>query len=1647
MLEPDELRPSSAAAETADVTDSEAAGPSLSTATTAARKPRARQGSPAAEPGDETQQQQQSAAPAQPQRQQPQRQQPQRQQPQRQQPQRQQPQRQQPQRQQPHRTARAQHQDSDGHNSGSGGDDGTQSSEQQEVTPRALLFAAFPQPHVPPLGPLPALRPGCTPAVTQAAPYGPHHAVAPPMICPALPTARRLDFPPAAYAPPPQLGACAVVRVPLGARVLEAEERRAAADAAAALLAQQRLRRPAARELMRLADSSGLVALSEPRVPAAPAGRRPPAGVSQPPAPKLLGARAAATPSPSASSLPPMPPPASRKRSAAGESSRARAAAASSPASSGGTATQEQRWQQQGGGSAGGARKRRQEEAVVSSAPLKKPRSQQQGARKQPAQPKEQQRRQQLPAGRINPAAAEALLAAAAAMEERSSSDTSSAPQRPPQPGKQQRAASKRPSTAAPTAPALPGASGKAPRAPPRKKATGTRPAAADATRQPAAAAAAAVAMAAAAASAPGGLIGPGAFSGRAPAFDEPLGGGRGAGPRPAAEPQGGRGPSHAGRTARTRHPSASAKPPAGPQRGVTPPTPAGAAPAPRRRESAPPPSLPPAGAAPPSPQPPVPAPRLLPLPSREMSGTFLFDVFAPPAHGLGSGGGGGGTGGVGPLAGPGLLDPASPGQRLLDLAAREEAAAALGPQQDAFLEAYQLFLEAEAGRAARGAAASPAASPPLGANRDQPQLSQPTPALQSAQSQLTPARRQAHSNREPKDAPSTADAAALADAGRQQPRELLAQPLSSAALGLLAGPAAPLRSGVAGMLLQSVAPSPATAAADTAVMEALRASSPEADAAATQRLLELALWGGAHLRCPCGADVAGAGLPRVRCVCCGVLQHAACVSAQGAAGGLPPLGAVACSRTGGGGGSGGCGTLGLGGGLEPTAAEARLVGAEELVVAAGQIAADDEFGGHHACETCRAELADPFWAVLSPLLLPPRLLRPWQRPGDLPGSPTPAPQVAGLQNFGGDFHLPDTPEVRAALAAAAAGAAGAAAAGGAAARVAAGCHRVVVACLRLGDDAPACRLRWPAHTLLKINDEAISTPLTSRPYPARRCERFAWVDVTAAARVGRNVLVLAGAEEGGFAVLVALARRRSPQEVEQLMAPSLPPAEAVRRVKSLLAEPLTAPLRAPRWNAATGGAASGGGGCAGLRLEGGTEEPRNNAAAVGNCGGSGASVAFAAGGGSAGGGGEDAAAELPPVPLLQATVSHLDPLSRRPISRPATLLNSRALQPFDLEAFLFQAATQLAWTCPVSGRATTVRHLARDSYFSAVFSAASARGGSGGGGGGGGSSSGSGSPAALGPVEVAYDGRWRPLGSGTWRAVQFPPAASPDMLASPPAPAPVFAWSAASGGGGSGSGGAAAGSAMAQQLRGAGGGAGGGAPSSMGPPIARQRPAVSPAEGDAPVEGPAHSALPQSGYTPRGVAPAAPPAPSAPLPPPAAASGAAPPGEIAAAPAAAPSTPRGPARPASEALPALTPITRQLREFASWGQRLSQAASAAGGGEFGGAAADPFASGPAAGGAGAGLFFCSPLVPPMPSLMDDGDAQGGGATPAAGRAGGGIPGLVDLLASGGRGSGSGLTPPMGQHGRRNGGADEAAAPGGSVPLPFGSGDASGFAG
>jgi hypothetical protein len=87
------------------------------------------------------------------------------------------------------------------------------------------------------------------------------------------------------------------------------------------------------------------------------------------------------------------------------------------------------------------------------------------------------------------------------------------------------------------------------------------------------------------------------------------------------------------------------------------------------------------------------------------------------------------------------------------------------------------------------------------------------------------------------------------------------------------------------GLELRSVAADAAVARVDASVLAELRRCQPAAGAPRPQPQ-ESDLGAGARLRCPCGGAATDAGSPLVRCTCCGVLQHLACVAAGRVGGG-----------------------------------------------------------------------------------------------------------------------------------------------------------------------------------------------------------------------------------------------------------------------------------------------------------------------------------------------------------------------------------------------------------------------------------------------------------------------------------------------------------------------------------------------------------------------------------------------------------------------------------------------------------------------------------------------------------------------------------------------------------------------------------------
>jgi hypothetical protein len=1317
---------------------------------------------------------------------------------------------------------------------GGGGGGGSGDGSGESGGARALLHAAFPLGYVPPLPPQQPPRPGRAPLVTQAPLWRAYaHYVAPPAAPQRSLLARERALPPAAFVAP---RAIAVVRVPLTPKEAAAAD---AADAARAAARGEAAARAAAREAAEAMRKERTLSqefkrlftgLSFPEPPAAAAASHGPSpGASAP-------SGAAPPPRRAASAQTAASPPRGRGLRAPGRQSAlldlaAVAAAALEPSgdSSGGGALASAGKKRGRTDPAPAARPRKAAKAGASSsktAPLQRTGSSQatssgaslppaapapKAARKAPPKPPRDaipaaagaaagRAKPQQPPGAKRPGSAPARpspVPAAAGRQAAASASLQAAPSRAAPSGQQSDGGAGRSTKGSATPQAAQnagGASGRAPRAPARKAASKPRRGGASGNGR-----------------ATGGRppSGAGAAAPRATAFQTAQQQGSGPLPPSFTSPAAVSVLRQGSVTLVNAGPSGPPPPflqlpgipagfldPSGAQ--------AGRGRAPAEAVGAP-------GPAASSP----PAPRLLPLPSREMSGAFLFEPFTPGSTaGLESAAGAGAfgspaDGGLGAwgnasalLPVGGLLDLSSPGQRQL--------LAELQPGWE-YLEAYRHFvgfdtLPAEAAAAgAAGMLPLPAGAPSgqeaaaaVTAAQDEPLAALEAARVGQGRGRGRPGRGGGRYQRRGGGAAGGGHRGGVAGAAhapqvppqgavRREPvvEQQLQQRLGLQTAGPSAGEAAggaaapPLEPpGTVGILLQSVAPAAEIAAQDGALMALLRAQQPQ-EAAWRPRLQELAPGGGSgHLRCPCGMDAAGAAPPAVRCVCCGVVQHTACVAlpavareqrlggaAAGAMAADGPGASAAPAAAGQGAASGGCKEGACSGALSrpPTfdivdvaaaAGEVRLGtavgsalgpaagGASPLVAArfhvcpclltafkpprrpsqpprwpraipccapqprrwsptgrapraprrrltslaaitparcAGgrrQGCGDDIQPGpqqrrrwllfsHAAPAGCRplaaqaltqasllcfavpssarAELADPFWAILPPLLAPPRTLRPCTTPSA--GADGDAAEVPGLQALSVDFTLPADAQLLAALDLMP-GVGSDGGAGQQGPRPASRCD-VIVACVKLGADEPSCRLRWPAHALLKarrrgrgpgararaaawrmprslfataqpvfgavylcwpaadctpdrpppspphlslpsppsqVNNAVIDMPWApSRACGARPHERAPWAVVTPKLRPGGpNKIVLAGAEAGAnFAIAVALARRRSIPEVEQLMAPPLGPADALHRVKGLLAEPLAAPLAPPVWRGptASGGEASGPGG------------------------------------------------------------------------------------------------------------------------------------------------------------------------------------------------------------------------------------------------------------------------------------------------------------------------------------------------------------------------------------------------------------------------------------------------------------------------------------
>jgi hypothetical protein len=817
------------------------------------------------------------------------------------------------------------------------------------LSPRYMLYTAFPLGFFPPLPPLPRLRPGHAPAVMQAPPPRPHCYCVVPLAAPRCPLRQQQELPPGAFV---ATGPVTVIRVPLTPReaaaadMADAERARVRVAAAARQEAQTaRKERALSSEVKRLLSdmpfpepppsyspvegaASGGIASLQRRVSAAllPPLARAPAAARGRAHSRAGGGRAGCGTARGAAVS-------SRDRQSALLDLAAVAAAALEPGSSSG-----------GGCTLAGKKRGRLANSVPSPALCQAPQAQASSkkARKEasaagggaraapkPVAPKSSDRSCQKAAHKqAPPVAAKATQAAA----QRATGSGSSQPQPSSKPltsAAQARAptsAGPLPGSqsggglwgsATPQAAQAAGSSGRAPRAPSRKPAakprrssgsssSRARPAGA-AARPPSGAGAGGGARTTAFQLAqqdtqqlPSSLVLPGSASVLRQGSVTLVGSGPSGPPPPFVQ---------------LSVPSGST---AGVLAGTFGAVPGGSAPAPS-------PSIPdpfffaaqqppqPGGASGPGSGGTMsPPPRLLPLPSREMSGAFLLEPYLQWGGGGASGGGGGAAsaGGTGsptatalhPMGGvAGLLDPSSPGQQQL-------LAALLQPDGE-YLEAYRQYVAAEASREPPhlGAAGSAAAAEEGGGSVGAASVSRMLAQQEAAAAPTAqPRPRLPHSGgpqrrrhggrsggggRQPVGAasepfPASAPAAAGGQPGlgqdlreRAAPRALVAQPQTA---GLAPPPtaAAPQvgQGHAVGLLLQSTSSSARVAAADARLMGVLRAHQRPAEVT-KQRLQELVMGQGTHLCCPCGMDVVDAASPFVRCVCCGVLQHAACVA------------------------------------------------------------------------------------------------------------------------------------------------------------------------------------------------------------------------------------------------------------------------------------------------------------------------------------------------------------------------------------------------------------------------------------------------------------------------------------------------------------------------------------------------------------------------------------------------------------------------------------------------------------------------------------------------------------------------------------------------------------------------------------------------
>ncbi|KAL6784782.1 SIZ1 [Auxenochlorella protothecoides x Auxenochlorella symbiontica] len=180
-------------------------------------------------------------------------------------------------------------------------------------------------------------------------------------------------------------------------------------------------------------------------------------------------------------------------------------------------------------------------------------------------------------------------------------------------------------------------------------------------------------------------------------------------------------------------------------------------------------------------------------------------------------------------------------------------------------------------------------------------------------------------------------------------------------------------------------------------------------------------------------------------------------------------------------------------------------------------------------CERCRAALADPFWTLAEPDLLPPALLKPM--PGRAPVLTTQGMQ--GVQGTERIFYL-SSQQIELVTRHH-------------------DDHRIQLGCICLADEVP-CRFHWPRNMELRCNGVAVRPTHRANNAKMGVNARDDAADISALCVRGRNSLVLVAADAGGWACVLQHTRRSPAAAVATLALPAEGAAEAAHRVARLVA-------------------------------------------------------------------------------------------------------------------------------------------------------------------------------------------------------------------------------------------------------------------------------------------------------------------------------------------------------------------------------------------------------------------------------------------------------------------------------------------------------------